>query len=72
VNQDLTVKVLMATDMGTNLGAFLPILFLFSPSIEARREGNDDGWRLMREIDYAAVNAVVDATHRYKEIFYTE
>ncbi|PSS13139.1 hypothetical protein M430DRAFT_105547 [Amorphotheca resinae ATCC 22711] len=41
VNQDLTVKVLMATDMGTNL-------------------------------DYAAVNAVVDATHRYKEIFYTE
>jgi hypothetical protein len=36
-----------------------------------RSEGND-GSRLMREIDYAAVNAVVDATHRYKEIFYTE
>jgi len=39
VNQDLSVKVLKATDMGTNL-------------------------------DFAAVNAVVDATHRYKEIFY--
>jgi len=39
VNQDLSVKVLQATDMGSNL-------------------------------DFASVNAVVDATHRYKEIFY--
>ncbi|KAI9743842.1 MAG: hypothetical protein M1818_002576 [Claussenomyces sp. TS43310] len=39
VNQDLSIKVLRATDMGTNL-------------------------------DYAAVNAVVDATHRHREIFY--
>lgn len=71
----------MATDMGTNLGASSPsspscpapkFCFLFCYSIDMRSEG-DDGWRrLMRGIDYAAVNAVVDATHRYKEIFYTE
>ncbi|RDL39440.1 Nucleic acid-binding protein [Venustampulla echinocandica] len=42
VNNDLTVKVLSATDLG--------------------REGG---------IDFEAVNAVVDATHRYKEIFYS-
>lgn len=39
VNQDLSIKVLQATDMGTDL-------------------------------DFAAVNAVVEATHRHKEIFY--
>ncbi|MCJ1407535.1 hypothetical protein MMC19_001606 [Ptychographa xylographoides] len=39
VQQDLSVKVLQATDFGSNL-------------------------------DYAAANAVVEATHRYKEIFY--
>ncbi|KAK2629213.1 hypothetical protein QTJ16_000033 [Diplocarpon rosae] len=41
VNQDLSVKVLLAVDMG-------------------------------RELDMEAFKAVVDATHRYKEIFYTE
>jgi len=41
VNQDLSVKVLRATDLG-------------------------------RDVDFAAISAVVDATHRYKEIFYTE
>lgn len=41
VNQDLSVKVLKATDMG-------------------------------RDVDFAAVSAVVDATHRYKEIFYSD
>lgn len=40
VNQDLSLKVFQATDMGTTL-------------------------------DFEAVHAVVDATHRYKEIFYT-
>jgi len=39
VQQDLSVKVLQATDFGGNM-------------------------------DYAAADAVVDATHRYKEIFY--
>ncbi|KAI9678625.1 MAG: hypothetical protein M1817_005682 [Caeruleum heppii] len=39
VNPDLSVKVMIATDFGTN-------------------------------IDYNAANAVVDATHRYKEMFY--
>ncbi|KAI9755077.1 MAG: DEAD-box ATP-dependent RNA helicase [Chaenotheca gracillima] len=39
VNPDLSVKVLVATDFGSNL-------------------------------DMKAVSAVVDATHRYKEIFY--
>ncbi|KAH6724293.1 replication factor A protein 3 [Leptodontidium sp. 2 PMI_412] len=41
VNQDLSVKVLIAFDMG-------------------------------RDFDYEVYKAVVDATHRYKEIFYTE
>ncbi|KUJ22009.1 replication factor A protein 3 [Mollisia scopiformis] len=41
VNQDLSVKVLRATDLG-------------------------------RDVDYTAISAVVDATHRYKEIFYAE
>ncbi|PVH89528.1 replication factor A protein 3 [Cadophora sp. DSE1049] len=40
VNQDLSVKVLMAVDMG-------------------------------REFDFEVYKAVVDATHRYKEIFYS-
>ncbi|KAI9840752.1 MAG: hypothetical protein M1837_001326 [Sclerophora amabilis] len=39
VNPDLTIKVLVATDFGSN-------------------------------IDFNAVAAVVDANHRYKEIFY--
>jgi len=39
VNQDLSIKVLQATDMGTNL-------------------------------DFSSLEAVVEATHRYKEIFY--
>ncbi|ESZ96553.1 hypothetical protein SBOR_3055 [Sclerotinia borealis F-4128] len=41
VNQDLSVKVLQATDFGTNF-------------------------------DFAAMNALVEANHRYKEIWYTE
>ncbi|KAB8296191.1 hypothetical protein EYC80_008974 [Monilinia laxa] len=41
VNQDLTVKVLKATDFGTNF-------------------------------DFAAMNALVDANHRYKEIWYND
>jgi len=41
VNQDLSVKVLRATDLG-------------------------------RDVDFTAISAVVDATHRYKEIFYAE
>ncbi|KFY42923.1 hypothetical protein V494_02171 [Pseudogymnoascus sp. VKM F-4513 (FW-928)] len=41
VNQDLSIKVLQATDMGT-------------------------------DFNYAAEAAVVDATHRYKDIFYSE
>jgi len=41
VNQDLTVKVLQSTNMGSDL-------------------------------DFVMVNAVVDATHRYKEIFYAD
>jgi len=28
------------------------------------------GMRLIKEIDFAAADALVDATHRYKEIFY--
>jgi len=39
VNQDLSIKVLQATDMGSG-------------------------------VDFAAMNALVDATHRYKEMFY--
>jgi replication factor A3 len=63
VNQDLTVKVLKSTNMGGDIGAcfFLPALWLVG-----KRWGLTDG------TDYAMVNAVVDATHRYKEIFYTD
>ncbi|KAI1008061.1 hypothetical protein K3495_g176 [Podosphaera aphanis] len=39
VNQDFSIRVLKATDLGPN-------------------------------VDFKAVQAVVDATHRYKEIFY--
>ncbi|KAL2075485.1 hypothetical protein VTL71DRAFT_428 [Oculimacula yallundae] len=41
VNQDLSVKVLMAVDMG-------------------------------KDFDYGVYREVVEATHRYKEIFYSE
>jgi replication factor A3 len=62
VNQDLSIKVLQATDMGTNFSASLFPLPLREPP---------DGWRGANgRLDYAAENAVVDATHRYKEIFY--
>ena len=37
-------------------------------------QGDDDGWAdwlcVCNCIDFNAVEAVVDATHRYKEIFY--
>jgi hypothetical protein len=64
VNQDLTVKVLKATSMGTDLGACDCRFTLRSVDIS---EG-----RLTRGIDFTLVNAVVEATHRHKEIFYSD
>ena len=43
--------------------------------LDARKlAGGEKGGRkrLMGIVDFEAVKAVVDATHRYKEIFYTE
>ena len=57
VDQNLHVKVQAATDFGTNIGMCLPL-----PS---RIHAN-------ARVDFNAANAVVDATHRYKEIFYDD
>ncbi|KAL9116466.1 MAG: hypothetical protein Q9187_007010 [Circinaria calcarea] len=58
VQQDLSVKVLQATDFGSNLGQ-LPFLRNMNICAEVGLGS-----------DYAAAEAVVDATHRYKDIFY--
>lgn len=61
VQSDLSVKVYQATDFGSNIGKLedLGTLLCF------RRLAN-----ILLVIDFTAVEAVVDATHRYKEIFY--
>ncbi|KAK5167602.1 uncharacterized protein LTR77_007301 [Saxophila tyrrhenica] len=61
VQNDLSVKVMASTDFGPE-GQIGQSLFL----LDAK------GLRavLTRWIDFAAVEAVVDATHRYHEIFY--
>lgn len=61
VQNDLSVKVLASTDFG--------------PESSIGKSGFQDDWkreRLIDEVplDFDAVDAVVDATHRYHEIFY--
>ncbi len=59
VQSDLSVKVYQATDFGSDMG-------------NASRRRHDLGGvaDTLCNSDYNAVEAVVDATHRYKEIFY--
>jgi len=61
VDGNLKVKVQAATDFGTGIGtlAFLPS---FHSQILADTSGP--------VADFEAANAVVEATHRHKEIFY--
>jgi replication factor A3 len=66
VNSDLSVKVLKSTDMGNSLGMSLPPLG--NKMWKERRE--EYVLMVTRGTDFKAVSAVVDATHRYKEIFY--
>jgi hypothetical protein len=56
VKSDLSIQTLMATDFGADFGKSLHIF-------NANHE-------LTSIADFAAAEAVVDATHRYKEIFY--
>ena len=71
VQQDLSVKVLMSMDFGTDIGRVLCFqtskysaerALVFYCSFHSNTE---------TMTDFSAVEAVVDATHRYKEIFYT-
>ena len=55
VQNDLSVRAYQATDFGSNIGKLLVICSVS---------------QLDWAIDFDAVDAVVDATHRYKEIFY--
>ena len=59
MQQDLSIRVFQATDFGSNIGP---------SSSRALDKCDDGGQRLF--VDFKAVEAVVDATHRYKEIFY--
>lgn len=63
VNQDLTVKLLKATDFGLNFGTFAHL----SGCLYCVGEERGLLW-----VDYNAANAVVDATHRYKDMFYAD
>ena len=60
VQGDLSIKVYQATDFGTHIGERYPCheLMMF------------DALTKSNSADFSAVEAVVDATHRYKEIFY--
>jgi replication factor A3 len=62
VNGDLSVRVLVSRDLGRD-GALLP---------RQQREEGGKWANVEHAVDFEAVKAVVDATHRYKEIFYSE
>ena len=59
VDQNLHIKVQAATDFGTNIG-------MFSGEWNPRLETS----RMLMCADFNVANAVVEATHRHKEIFY--
>ena len=56
VDKDLTVRVMVSTDFGTNIG---------QPLDTSSQESHTD-----RMPDFGVVDAVVDATHRHSEIYY--
>jgi replication factor A3 len=61
VDQNLHVKVQAATDFGTSVGkSYVTILM----RVRVRMS------RLIGSADFNAANAVVEATHRHKAIFY--
>lgn len=65
VNQDLSIKVLQASDWGSNVGTSLAI------DGDGYPEANRERVRLTeRYADFASVNALVEANHKVKEIFY--
>lgn len=59
INPDMSVKVLTSWDLGPDVG-------------ELRTGGQSewDSWLMDGRVDYKVADAVVDATHRYKELFY--
>ncbi|KAM3084523.1 hypothetical protein ACMFMF_001878 [Clarireedia jacksonii] len=90
VNQDLSIKVLRATDFGNNFGMYNS-LFPYSPTNRvailetsatqpkpgrARGAGEQQLRTTQANFfstplpDFKAMNALVDATHRYNEIWY--
>ncbi|KAG8530415.1 uncharacterized protein KY384_004917 [Bacidia gigantensis] len=60
VQQDLSVRAFQAVDFGSNIGELCP----------ERMEDAQCANQHASCSDFNAVEAVVDATHRYKEIFY--
>lgn len=71
VDGNLSIKVLAAVDLGTNIGAFFPPNFV-SPTSLPRRFflSSQSKLTLSSRSDFNAVKAVVEATHKHKEIFY--
>ena len=63
VQPDLSVKVFQCTDWGSNIGGH----FLASAP-----DGSQKGLQTASDsvADYAACNVLVEATHKYKDIFY--
>ena len=59
VQNDLSIRAYQATDFGSNIGR-LALIYSYYSRYPC----------LMPTTDYDAVEAVVEATHRYKEIFY--
>ncbi|CAO2651807.1 Nn.00g000900.m01.CDS01 [Neocucurbitaria sp. VM-36] len=62
VDQNLHIKVQAATDFGTNVGMCIATM------LAKTWEKSMLIWFV--RVDFNAANAVVEATHRYKEIFY--
>ena len=67
VNADLSVRVMASTDFGAenDIGMSSSMLML----IQSVSHGE---WTLIGGIDFNAYEALVDATHRYSEIFYSK
>ena len=66
VDQNLHVKVQAVTDFGTNIGMCMSLFsFSYHRLVRSRLANN-------KASDFNAANAVVEATHRYKEIFYDD
>lgn len=57
VQDDLSIKVLNSTDFGTDFGELNSALTINTS-------------RRLTCVDFSAAESVVDATHRYREIFY--